>query len=247
MAAETPVLERSPEDKLRMPFSGNRSYEDCFDDEKEHNANIRSYFLKLIDPDSTVDDVFGHNEVKDNAPEEESFKETHFEKAEIAPAPAVREAAYTDPYLVKNARADSVLFNAESAINRIKRTEMEEFNVANDANSADSEEENEDLRPTPTTIQYKTIDKANAKSGLKSSTGKKTVLGKKEIIIIAVVVTVIVALLALVILNSTIIAGLNRDIAAVQNDLTAARAALAGVNASISDMVPETVRDLLIK
>lgn len=230
MAAETPVLERRPSEKLRMPFGAYQSYEDCFNEEEVHNARIRDTYARLINPDSKIEDVFSAE-----YEEESEVRQPEEIKAEAPAAPA-------RPYLVENARADSILFRADHPINRVSEPEV--MSHADD----DSEEENEDLRPTSTTIQYQTIGKAEAKSEIKASAAKKAhILGKREIIIIAVVVTVIVALLTLIIVNSSIIAGLNADIAVVENDITAVRGALAGVNTSIADLVPESVRDLLIK
>ena len=55
--------------------------------------------------------------------------------------------------------------------------------------SVSEEEENEDLRPTQTTIQYKTVGVDVSKNGkIENVAGsKKRALGKKEIIIIAAV------------------------------------------------------------
>lgn len=233
MAAETPVLERKPAEKLRMPFTASRSYEDCFDDEEIHNAQIRDKYARLINPDSRVEDVFREEEQEEEIVAQATAVQPEREQLSVPER----------PYLVENARADSVLFRADSPINRASA-----INPVLQADDSDSEEEDEDLRPTQTTIQYRTIGKAAARTEIKSSTGKKEhVLGKKEIIIVAVVVSVIIALLALVIVNSSIIAGLNADIASVESEITAVRGALAGVNSSISDIVPEAVRDLLIR
>lgn len=230
MAAETPVLERNPAERLRMPYSASMSYADCFNEEEIHNARIRDTYARLINPESKIEDFFSADR------EEEVIEEKTVDKAEaVAPA---------RPYLVENARADSVLFRADNPINRA----VAQNQAAEAVDELDCEEDDEDLRPTATTIQYQTISRSSTKSEIKSSTGKKGfVIGKKEKIIIAVFVSVIIALLALVIINSAVIAGLNNDIAVVQSEINTVRGALAGVNSSINESVPEAVRDLLIK
>ncbi len=224
MAAETPVLEHRPVEKFRTQFS-TQAYMDCINEEEKHNARIRDTYARLINPDCKIEDVIS------GAPKQEKIEDNF-----------VEEAAPVRPYLVENARADADIFRADSPINKASAKNAAETDVF------DSEEEDEDLRPTPTTIQYQTIGRASAKTEIKSSTGKREhILGKKEKIIIAVFIGVVLALLTLVIVNSSIIAGLNADIANVESEILTVRGALAGVNSSISEIVPDTVRNLLIK
>lgn len=226
MAADTPVLEHRPVEKFRTQFS-TQAYMDCINEEEKHNARIRDTYARLINPDCKIEDVIS------GAP-----------KQEIIEDHSVEEVAPVRPYLVENARADADIFRADSPINKASASNA----AAKETDVFDSEEEDEDLRPTPTTIQYQTIGRASAKNEIKASVGKKEhILGKKEKIIIAVFIGVVLALLTLVIVNSSIIAGLNADIASVESEIITVRGALAGVNSSISEIVPETVKNLLIK
>ena len=229
MAAETPVLERRPAEKTRTLYSRSQSYAELFENEETHNARIRDIYSRLINPESKIEDVISANS------EKQAVEDRATEITETAVA--------ARPYLVENARADSALFRADSPINRVS-AQSESADIEEEV---DYEEENEDLRPTAETIKYRTIERTSAKAEVKSASSKKVVLGKKEKIMIAVFVGVIIALLALVIINSTVISNLNSEIAAVQDEITTVRGALAGVNSSIADMVPESVRDLLIK
>ncbi len=226
MADATPVLERRPVDKFRTQYDATQAYIDCFNEEEKHNARIRDTYARLINPDCKIEDVFS------SAPKQEVEVEDCAET--VAPA---------KPYLVENARADAAIFRADNPINKVSA-----LNVAEPEIDEFEDEEDEDLRPTPATIQYQTIGRSSAKTEIKSSVSKKEhILGKKEKIIIAVFVSVVLALLALVIVNSSIIAGLNADIATVQSEIVTVRGALAGVNSSIAEIVPDAVRNLLIK
>lgn len=229
MAAETPVLEHKPAEKFRTQLNAIQSYMDCIDEEA-HNARIRDNYARLINPESKVEDVV-------SATQKEEAIEFIEDNSEVTASP-VR------PYYVESARTDSILFRADSSINKVSAVAEE---VA-EAEQIDFDDEDEDLRPTPTTIQYQTIGRSNAKAKITSSADKKEhILGKKEKIIIAVFIGVVIALLTLVIVNSSIIASLNADIASVQSEITAVRGALVGVNASVSEIVPDTVRNLLMK
>jgi len=228
MAAETPVLEHKPMEKFRTQFRATQAYMDCLEEEEIHNARIRDNYARLINPECKVEDIVA-------AMPSEDYTEEASDKV---------AAIEAQPYRVENARADSILFRADSAINKTV-SKVENDSVVD---QYDAEEENEDLRPTPTTIQYQTIGRADAQSQIKSSADRREhILGKKEKIIIAVFVGVVLALLTLVIINSSIIAGLNADISTVQSEITTVRGALAGVNASVSEIVPETVRYMIMK
>ena len=228
MAAETPVLERRPEEKLRTAFRS-QTYADSYEEEI-HNARIRDNYARIINPESKIADIISATVQKEAAHEKEDV--------EVAKATASR------PYLVENARADSAIFRADNPINKAQ-TGAES---ANAVKAVDAEEEDEDLRPTPTTIQYQTITRAQTNSAVNTSTGKnKRVLSKKEKIVIAIYVCVIVALLALVVINSFIISGLSENIASVQSEIATVRGALAGVNSSIAELVPESILNMLIK
>ena len=144
------------------------------------------------------------------------------------------------PYVVENARADAAIFRADSAVNA-KREQAVAMQTAEVAVAAPAEEENEDLRPTSTTIQYQTIGVAGVKvADVKKDTKaekKAFVFGKREKIIVAVFVAVV----TLVIVNATIISNLNAEISTVQNSITTVSGAIKGVNSSVSDLVEEIV------
>lgn len=235
MAYATPVLERNEVTEERK-----FNYAPCMTDE-EHNMRIKKNYAMLINPEMRLDDVLGRSveEVKAAAP------------AEVAPAAPVIASApaapviIEKPYRVENARADSPLFRADNPINR--RILNVQKQVA-EAQPSVEEEENEDLRPTPTTIQYKTTGVQNTvEEGKIANIGaeKRTSLNKKEKIIIAVVISVIVALFALIIINSAIISNLNNDLSSLQSSLTDVRGAYSGVDAQVSGFASnllETVR-----
>lgn len=188
---------------------------------EEDIARIRRNYAKLINPETKIDELLG--------------RETAVAQQEVVAEPVRRTNLDEKISLVQNARADSDLFRAYSSINRT---------VAEATTEQDSdEEENEDLRPTPTTIQYRTAGvKGTVEEGKlrNSNAEKRAILNKKEKIIIAVAVSVIIALFALIIINSAIISKLNGDIGTLQSSLTTLKGAYAG----ISDNVKEYLADI---
>lgn len=214
MAVATPVLERdvtTEERELNYSFT-QRSTAD-----EEHNARIKRNYAMLINPDTDINEMLGKSEVAE---------------AEITP---VKDIFANKPYLVENARADAEIFRADSPVNqRVMNIQPQIV-----AEQSTEEEENEDLRPTSTTIQYKTQGaQKTVEEGKIENVGaeKRTSLSKKEKIIIAVVVGVIVALFALIIINSAIISNINNDISSLQSSLTTAKGAYAGVSDEISSV-----------
>lgn len=220
MAVATPVLERTKVDERR-------AYRPAIKlTEAEHNARISSAYKMLIDPKSNTDQVLGRTAVQEYVPEREEV---------VAPA-RVAEI----PAMVQSARTNAAIFRADSPVNRraVSATVVAE---------ADTEEENEDLRPTQTTIQYRTKGvQASVEEGKITNIGaeKRTGLGKKEKIVIAVVVSVIVAILALIIINSAIISGINSEISSLQSSLTTVKATYNGVNDQIS-LFKDNISDAL--
>ncbi len=217
MAAETPVLERNLRESTNSAPCAVPSRME-FMAEDEHNARIRETYARLINPESKIEDVFSGNRVTPKA-------ETLSERA---------EAAEARPYFVENARADASIFRADSAVNRRAAEEVAKAPV--------SEEEDEDLRPTPTTIQYQTINKAKSNVKATSTTGTKHhVFGKREKLFVAVFVAVVVALITLIIVNSTVIANLNADIANVQGKIETVRGAIAGVSSTVEEIISKGI------
>ncbi|MGN0805221.1 MAG: hypothetical protein ACI4MS_07540 [Candidatus Coproplasma sp.] len=214
MAVDISVLERrsAQSDKERMSnLVPNRSE---YEAEEEHNARIRENYARLINPNNSVDDVF--------------VQETKSVQSVKASA-TVKER----PYLVQNARVDSDIFRAESPVN----SRMAEAKQMSIADYASDEEENEDLRPTATTIQYRTIA-SNVKETeeVKNETGRFSLTKGQKIAMVCVLAT-IVSLIVLIIINSTVIANLNADIANLNAELNAISEEILGVKSDMFNFV----------
>lgn len=229
MAVATPVLERTQQaDEL-------------------HNSLIRERYAKLINPETKLSDL----RPQAAAPVQEAAVVDY---ATAEPAPVMEQApvAYVQekPYLVENARADADIFRADSAINRKVTVVQPMVQPQATAQIETVEEENEDLRPTSTTMQFTTQAKSDAFEEGKienTSAGKRISLSKRDKIAIAVVVAVIVALFALIIINSAIISGLNNDLSSLQSSLISAKMAYAGVSQDVADYnanLSETLKHL---
>lgn len=163
--------------------------------DERHNSRIRLNYARLINPEMSVGDII---------------------EREAAPRQLVEEPVREErPFLVENARADSELFRADSVINR------RQAEVA----AMDEEEENEDLRPTPTTIQYRTeaVSKVVVEDKISNKQAKAHRLSKRDKIIMAVAFVVIAALFILVIVNSAVLSNLHHEVSYLQNDLVAAQ------------------------
>ena len=188
--------------------------------DEQHNAQISEIYARLISSNNNVDEVLGRSQ----------------QAVESKP----RNVLFAEPYLVENARADSEIFRADSPINR-RTMEMQPAMVAED-----SEEENEDLRPTSTTIQYKTygvkrsVEEGNAE---KANTEKRGGLSKKEKIVIAAVVSIILVMLVLIIVNSAVISGINADLGSLQSSLEVVKGSYAGISDEVSNTLKDAVEN----
>ena len=162
--------------------------------EERHNSLIKLNYARLINPDTTVGDIIA----KESAPAQ------HVEQ------PVMEQK----PFLVENARADADIFRADSIINR-RQTEVDE---------EQEEEENEDLRPSATTIQYKSdvASRVVIEDNISNKQEKVSRLTKRDKIIMAVALLVIVALFVLVIVNSAVLSNLNSELSFLQSDLAVA-------------------------
>lgn len=192
--------------------------------DEAHNARIKSNYAMLINPDVKLDDLLGRSEPQASVAE----PAVAVQPSVAAP---VREVIVNKPYLVENARADSVLFRADNPLNRRYMEAVQE-------NVQSEDEENEDSLPTPTTIQYRTAAVQNTvEEGRINNAGaeKRAKLSKKEKIIIAAVISIIVALFALIIINSAIISNLNSDISSLQSSLTDVTRAYSGISGQVRD------------
>lgn len=206
MAVDTPVLERRTSELNRatnVPFAVPTRSE--YEAEDEHNARIKDNYARLINPNNKIEDVFN-----------QSVATPVQERVQVA------QPVQVEPYLVQNARADAAIFRADNPINQ--RFVADAIVV----NEVCEEEENEDLRPTAATIQYRTVDCDDAEP--ESMQSERFSLTKKQKTAIIVLVAVVVSLIALIIINATIIANLNTDVAQLNSDI-------AGINAEIQSSV----------
>lgn len=227
MAVATPVLERNPNTDEENSYGS--AY--IMSEDERHNSKISENYARLINPEVSMTAWRGTEE---KAPEAET--------AEISRAPEyvapesryVPEPAAPAPYRVESARTTSDLFRADSAVN------SKLFKSAEKAEAQSEEEENEDLRPTKTTIQYKTqgVGRTHEEGRVSNSvnTNRRATLTRKEKIIIAVVVSVIVALFVLVIVNSAIISNINSDMGTLQSSLSDAKTAFKQANDRLDDL-----------
>ena len=177
-----------------------------------------------------------------------------------APAYAPAHSAAQPVYVVKNARANADIFRADSPVNRPAQAyastpaqayEAARAMAAANAAPATEEEENEDLRPTPTTIQYQTIG-ANGTVIINSAARTmqegeiarpaereepaKISLTKRDKVIIGVIVSLILAVFVLIIVNSAIISELNSEIAAYEGMVSDVQSQYAAVAEDLEEL-----------
>ena len=219
MAVATPVLEREPLQKQQEMSA-----------DELHNSQISENYKRLINPELTL------RQVRSGVIAPEKPAEPAASQPTSAPvAESVRTAAPSQPYLVQNARADSDIFRADSPVN-MRRQEVVAGAVEAPAKApvVVEEEEDEDLRPTMTTIQYRTrTESGYSKPKAAEESESAHVLGKREKVIIATFISVVVALFILVIVNSAVIAGLNSELAVIEGNVAIARQTLQEVTARI--------------
>ena len=223
MAVAAPVLERrtAVEERTSRVYNANPIADE------EHNARIRQNYARLINPENKIDAAL------DRAP-----------VAEVeAPAAPEKSVSFAQPVFVENARADADIFNAHSEINlRLAAQQKQIF-----AQQGSDEEEDEDLRPTLTTIQYKSTGVKNTvEEGEIVNTGveKRAGLSKKDKIIIAAIVGVILVMLVLVIVNAAVLSGINGDVSSLQSSLTTLKGSYEGVKDEINPWLSLTEEDI---
>lgn len=177
-----------------------------------------------------------------------------------APAYASAHSAAQPVYVVKNARANADIFRADSPVNRPAQAyastpaqayEAARAMAAANAAPATEEEENEDLRPTPTTIQYQTIGadgtviiNSAARTMQEGEIARpaereepaKISLTKRDKVIIGVIVSLILAVFVLIIVNSAIISGLNSEIAAYEGMVSDVQSQYAAVAEDLEEL-----------
>lgn len=230
MAVDTPELERITNDSV-PGICAVPSRLDVLAEE-EHNARIKDRYRKLINPENKIEDVLPAAYVQTSVYDQPAVQP-------VMRSFAQPEPVLSRPYQVENARASADIFRADSAINRMMAESAMEQQITD---VAPAEEESEDLRPTPTTIQYQTIDAADEQKKVSFATDKRShMFGKREKIIVAVFVAIVVALFVLVVVNASVIANLNADIAQVQDSITTVRGALAGVNSTVEEIIHNAI------
>jgi cell division protein FtsL len=216
--------------------------------EELHNSRIRDNYARLINPEYKIEDLFEDNK-NSQQPQVQAQAQVQPEnmQAQSAVMPEVMPQQTIEqqrPYLVENARADAAIFRADNPVNLASSQ-----TVAQPAQAPVDEEDNEDLRPTDTTIQYKSVKAQSQKNSRKTeikinAEESVPILSKKEKIIIGVFVALVLSLFVLVIINSAIIANLSSDLSSLNTNLTTVKGALAGVNSQINQLVtPEAIDD----
>lgn len=178
--------------------------------DERHNAKMGEIYQRLITPNAKVSEVL--------------------DRSEQVAEPAPRDVFAQRAVLVENARADADIFRADSPVNR-RVVEVAPHTVV--VASADEEEENEDLRPTSTTIQYKTscVKSAEEEGRISNvSEGKRALFSKKEKIVIAVVASIVIAMFVLIVVNSAILSNMNSELSTLQSSLAIVKASFAGVS-----------------
>ncbi len=198
-----------------------------------HNSRISDNYAKLINPETHIDEMLGRSAELEKPVTVEAEKST----ASAPAASAYRAPAFAKVELVESARTSSDIFRADSAINAKPVSVNATVNTKMVSGAVD-EEEDEDLRPTQTTIQYKTSAVLSS-----SEEGKITNYGadrrftftKKQKITVAVIVSVIVALFTLIIVNSIIISGINGDISSLDASLSSVKASYAYVEEQLDN------------
>ena len=177
-----------------------------------------------------------------------------------SPAYAPAHSAAQPVYVVKNARANADIFRADSPVNRPAQAyaatpaqayEAARAMAAANAAPATEEEENEDLRPTPTTIQYQTIGadgtviiNSAARTMQEGEIARpaereepaKISLTKRDKVIIGVIVSLILAVFVLIIVNSAITSGLNSEIAAYEGMVSDVQSQYAAVAEDLEEL-----------
>ena len=251
MAVATPVLERQTLQQQSAVSS-----------DELHNAQIKENYRRLMDPSLDGNGAKGVNAAVSKEQAIEDLRASILRHPKPVQQPVVQEPVRqqyaqpvqpiqpvqvvdavqsvqpvqpvqpAQPYLVTNARADSEIFRADSPINQCRAaiTEAPEAVIEDD--------DNEDLRPTMTTIQYKNMSESEKRDvrAMAAEQRNKHVLEKRDKIIIAAFISVVVALFVLVIVNSAVIAGLNSELSVMQNNLAVASQALDNVNSQISNI-----------
>ncbi|MBE7089048.1 MAG: hypothetical protein E7370_06020 [Clostridiales bacterium] len=243
MAVATPVLEKRI--NTVMPEVEKAYSVSSFEQDAIHNANIKDNFARLMNPQNKAADALGRvqqaqQSVQPAAPSAVSSSANIIYSAQpiinaqpaVAPQPQIvaQPAVSNSPYLVKDARADAAIFRADSEINRARNATP----IIPSAQVVDytEEEEDENLRPTATTIQYKTAEKTLKEVRVENTSNS---LSKKEKVIIGTFVGIVVMLFALIIINAAIISSLTADLSNLNNSLATLQSTAAQVQEQVEE------------
>lgn len=235
MAVATPIIER----KISRQVSENAG----MTADELHNARMGNNLARLLNPEYKIKDIVASidaegSDVVAAAPAAEQQVQSPAPARQYDNGIIARRAPAQEVYTVKNARADADIFRADSAVNRISA-------------QAPAEEENEDLRPTPTTIQYQTISADGTAIAGRSRAmhegeisrtadeGKSIRLTKRDKIVLGVIVGLILAVFVLIIVNSAVISNLNSDIEYFEGRVEGARAAQSHVAAELEELTSD--------
>ena len=260
MATGLPVLERAPaqaqEDRLKAygKLSGGAEPAVMTEEQKalDFNSRIRNNYKKLIDPDfKRAEDIMGEAPVAEAEPVYDSPEA--YARATLYPEREQEQA----PQFVHH-RVEEDLFRADSPINRAAYAqpqapayeqpayEQPVYEQAAPAYEgyaqpqAFSEEAIEDLTPTATTIQYRT-DLYRDEQQVQAVTEEKkrfamTATGKLLMCVYAIVVAVV---LALIIINTSVLNTLDRNIAERQAQLDSVIAQAQELRAEVEELTSE--------
>ena len=235
MAVATPIIER----KISRQVSENAG----MTADELHNARMGNNLARLLNPEYKIKDIVASidaegSDVVAAAPAAEQQVQSPAPARQYDNGIIARRAPAQEVYTVKNARADADIFRADSAVNRISA-------------QAPAEEESEDLRPTPTTIQYQTISADGTAIAGRSRAmhegeisrtadeGKSIRLTKRDKIVLGVIVGLILAVFVLIIVNSAVISNLNSDIEYFEGRVEGARAAQSQVAAELEELTSD--------
>lgn len=248
MAVETPVLDREIQAENKMRYN----YDLQKETDEVHNALIKQRYAQLINPENKMSDLRPEMEPVQAYVPSQAFvpaREESIFDTSVSSDPTKEHRESATPYFVQSARTNADIFRADSFVNQRRESAHATAETVSEYQDPE-EEENEDLRPTSTTIQYRTAEaKRTVEEGaVVTTTPKKhTSLSKRDKIAIVAVVAVIVTLFALIIINSALIAGLNNDINYIESSLKTAKNAYEQVHDRLNEYTAnlgETVREL---
>lgn len=219
-------------------------------DAEMHNARIGENYAKLIHSHSVeevlnttiVQPVIAEPKTVEPVVQTQQFQEIQF----AAPVTPIAQAPVIEPRFAQSARISSELFRADSVYNKSQIAPAQTATVQDMQSIV--EEESEDLRPTATTIQYKSgiMSVEESESEIANTSKRAHSLSKKDKIVIAVVASIIIALFVLIIVNSAIITSINREMSNLEGELsrvTETAETLDGEMAEYQDNLREIVDD----